>query len=91
MWKTLHLKFCTCSCKNGKYLANIMNDSVITCDQIIDADAEAKLYDEAKSYKSHNFEFLLIAITLLISVNIYCYLIKYRVKTKTFITISRHK
>ena len=23
----------TCSCKNGKYLANIMDDSVITCDK----------------------------------------------------------
>ena len=25
------------SCKNGKYLANIMNDSVITCDEIIES------------------------------------------------------
>ena len=24
--------FATCSCKNGKYLANIMDNSVITCD-----------------------------------------------------------
>ena len=27
----------TCNCKNGKYLASIMDDSVITCDEIIDA------------------------------------------------------
>ena len=26
----------TCSCKNGRYLASIMNDSVITCDEIIE-------------------------------------------------------
>ena len=36
----------TCSCKNSKYLANIFDNSVITCDQIIDVDAEAKSYDE---------------------------------------------
>ena len=26
----------TCSCKNGKYLASIIDDSVITCDQMIE-------------------------------------------------------
>ena len=25
----------TCSCKNGKYLASIIDDSVITCDEVI--------------------------------------------------------
>ena len=25
----------TCSCESGKYLANIMEDSAITCDEII--------------------------------------------------------
>ena len=30
--------------KNGKYLASIIDDSVITCDEIIDA--EGKLFDE---------------------------------------------
>ena len=30
-----------CSCKSGKYLASIIDDLVITCDEIIDADAEA--------------------------------------------------
>ena len=34
----------TCNCKNGKYLASIMDDSAITCDEIIDA--EAKSHDE---------------------------------------------
>ena len=36
-------------CENGKYLASIMDDSAITCDEIIDADAEAKSCNEAKS------------------------------------------
>ena len=31
-----------CSCKNGKYLASINDNSVITCDEIIDRDAEEK-------------------------------------------------
>ena len=26
----------TCSCENGKHSANIINDSVITCDEIIE-------------------------------------------------------
>ena len=30
----------TCSCKNEKYLANIIDNSVITCDELIDADGE---------------------------------------------------
>ena len=33
----------TCSCKNGKYLASIMDDSAITCDEIIESyDEETK-------------------------------------------------
>ena len=32
----------TCSSKNGKYLASIMDDSVITCDEIIDAETKSK-------------------------------------------------
>ena len=38
MWKRLYLESCTCSCENGKYLANIMGDSVITCDEIVDVE-----------------------------------------------------
>ena len=34
----------TCSCKNGKYLAIIIDDSLITCDEILGADD--KSYDE---------------------------------------------
>ena len=36
MWKDYIWNPSTCISKNGKYLANIMNDSVITCDEIIE-------------------------------------------------------
>ena len=39
----------TCNCENEKYLACVMNDSAIVWDEIIDADAETKLNDEANS------------------------------------------
>ena len=39
----------TCSCENGKHLASVIADSMILCDEIKDADAEPKKYDEAKS------------------------------------------
>ena len=32
----------TCSCKNGKYLGSIIDDWIITCDEVINA-AENKL------------------------------------------------
>ena len=46
MRKRLYLESCYISCENGKYLASIMDDSAITYDEIIDADAEAKSKDE---------------------------------------------
>ena len=39
----------TCSCENGKYLASIIYDFVITCDEIIDS--ESNLYDEETKKK----------------------------------------
>ena len=41
----------TCSCKNRKSFASIMDDSAIISDEVIDADADtqAKLQDKAKS------------------------------------------
>ena len=38
----------TCNCENGKYLASIIVDSVIICDEVIDA--EAKSNDEETNY-----------------------------------------
>ena len=41
------------SCKNGKYLASIIDNLLVTCDEIIgvDVDAEAKSKDEAKLFE----------------------------------------
>ena len=38
-----------CSCENGKYLASIMDDSSITCDEIIES------YDEETETIPTNF------------------------------------
>ena len=35
--------------ENGKYLLNIMDDSAVICDKIIDAETEAKSNGEGKS------------------------------------------
>ena len=43
-----------CSCENGKYLANIKDGSVITCDEIIDA--ETKSYNEKTKTIPTNFD-----------------------------------
>ena len=41
MWER-YLESCyTCGCKNGKYFVSIIDDSVITCDEIIGVE-EAK-------------------------------------------------
>ena len=74
----------------GKYLASIMDDSVIICDEVIkSSDEEIKTiptnFNEKKvTCKTQSFYillvFLLITIALLIAVNFYCYLIKYQAK-----------
>ena len=71
-------------------LASIMDDSAITCDEIIESyNEEAKIiptnFNEKKATcKMQNvyilLAFLSITIALLIAVNIYYYLIKYRAK-----------
>ena len=76
----------TCSCKYDKYLASIIDDSVIMCDEVIESYNEetktvARKFNEKKAiWKIQNFYillvFLLITIELLIGVSIYCYLIK---------------
>ena len=86
----------TSSCENVKYLAYIIVDSVITCDKIIAV--EAKSYDEERKAVTTSINensitcktqifyillvFLLITIALLLTVTIYCYLIKHRTKQK---------
>ena len=77
---------CTCSCENGIYLASIMVDSEIMCDEVIESyNKETTIpanFNEKKAIsKAQNFYillvFLLITIALLIAVIIYCYLINY--------------
>ena len=44
------------SCENDNYLTSIIDNSVITCDEIIEADAETELFDEKKKRNfSNNF------------------------------------
>ena len=96
----------TCSCENDKSLASIIYNSVITCREIVDAEAEANSYDKEKKLlqqilikksicRKENIyvllAFLLITIQLLISDSSYCYIIKYQAKKKAFVTISCDK
>ena len=67
----------------------IIDDSVITCDEIIDVEAKPKtvpknILSEIKSFYISR-DFLLVTISLLISVTTYCYLIKYKRKQKHFL------
>ena len=78
----------TYTCEHGKQLGNIIDDLVITCDEVIDA--IVKLYDEATktistkrtSTNIYILAFLLITIVLLTAVSIYCHQIKHRSKQK---------
>ena len=69
----------TCNCENGKYLASIMDK--ITCDKIIGVEETNFDKKENITCKTQHLyislAFLLITISLLIAVSIYCYLIKY--------------
>ena len=72
------------SFKNGKYLASIIVDSVITSSKIIDnqeTTIPTNFNEKNITCKTQNFyisiAFLLITIALLMAVSIYCYLIKY--------------
>ena len=80
----------TCSCENVKYVGSVIDDSVISCDEIIDKTKRtSKTYlTKSTSTKSNskNFyillTFLLITKALSIVVSVYCYLIKYRAAEK---------
>ena len=69
----------TCTCENDKYSGSIIDNSVITCDRIIEATKTVP----TKSTSTDIYILLviwLITIVLLIAVSISCYLIKYRSK-----------
>ena len=75
----------TCFCENGRYLANIIDNSVITYDGIIDAE-ETKtipinIICETKSFYIL-LVFLLIIIVLFIACSIYSCLIECKAKQK---------
>ena len=64
-----------------------MDDSAITCDEIIEScDDEINFNEKEATCKTQNFyillAFLLITIALLIAVSNYCYFITYRAKCK---------
>ena len=81
----------TCSYKNGKYVRSITDEPVIMYDEIIySRKAVPTKINSTKTVpeKSTSTSFyillasVLITITLLKAVNIYCYLIKYQMKQK---------
>ena len=78
----------TCNCENGKYLASVIGDSVIMCDDIIEETKTVTTSFNEKNaiYKTKDFyillAFFLITITLLIVASIYCLLIKHKSKQK---------
>ena len=89
----------TCSCKNGRYLASIIDDSVNRCDAIVETTKSTlvKIFptkNTSTKNSSTNFyvllDFLFITITL-IAVSIYCYLLKYRAKQKHYHITSQLK
>ena len=70
-----------------------MDDSVITCHEIMESYKEEANFNEKKATcKTQNFyillAFLLIAVALLIAVSIYCYSIKYRAKQKHLLSFQ---
>ena len=82
-----------CSCKNGKYLESIMDDSAITCGEVIEKTKIVPTNFNEKICKNNNqqntkflyFTCLFINYhTLLVTVSIYCYLVKYRAKQKNY-------
>ena len=71
IWKIFYLKPATCSSENGKYLARIMDDSVITYDEVIEKETKtvtANFNEQNAICKTKNFyillAFLLITIAL---------------------------
>ena len=91
MWKRISLESLYMYLWKLKYVASIMDDSGITCDEITESnDEEIKTilsFNEIDIIcKAHNFfillVFLLITIALLIAVSVYCYLIEYQAKQK---------
>ena len=85
----------TCSCKNGNYLGSIIDDSVITCDEIINAadsvltnvisTVSKNFYNKKVRYKMYCYimHVVLLVIILLFMIAMICYhYAKHRSKQK---------
>ena len=69
----------TCSCENGKYLASIISDLVIKCDE---ATKTVPTKTILTKNTSTNFYILLTFFINYLVINMYCYLMKYKSKQK---------
>ena len=69
-----------CSCQNGEYVGSIIDHSVITCDEIIEATKRTL------TNLSILLTFSLITIALLIAISIFYYQIKHRSKQKELLS-----
>ena len=89
MQKKIIFGILTRICKNRKYLASNINDSVIICDEVTEKTIQTNFNEKKATCKMQNFiillTFLLITSTLLIDVSISCHLIKYQAKQKYFL------
>ena len=70
----------TCNCENSKYLASIIDDSVIKCDEIIDTVIKTVSATIVPTKSTSTNLYILLAFLSLIAVSIYCCLIKYQGK-----------
>ena len=93
----------TCNCENGKYLASIMDDSTIICDEVINADSKQSLTDDYETStiptnfnekkatcKTQNFYILLAFLLITIALLIAVSIYCYLIKYQTLITILQH-
>ena len=103
MWiqeKDYILNHVTCSCTNGKYLASIIDDSVITCDEIIDPKAtsynkETKHFQQILTkkvpFKTKKYIYFACLFINYYSIIDYCYLIKYKSKQKNILPYCKKR
>ena len=101
MYKNYVLILLNVIAKIWKSLANIMDDSAIIFDEVIESYCEemktisTKFNEKNINRKAPSFcillFFLLITIALLIAVSRYCHMIKYQAKQKHLLPFSQHE
>ena len=81
-------------CKNGKYLASIMDDSVIMCDEIIEETVPTNFNEKKTTYKMQNYyillALLLITTALLITVKAGVHFRNFSLDRKIFNFVQAH-